>query len=88
MTIELYDYDDLFPNEFIGETTIDIEDRYFDNNWSKLRHKPIENRRLTNQDNPEVGAYCLMWLEVFPRHFKESTAMWDITPPPELVVIQ
>ena len=42
--IEAMDYDDLFGDDLIGKTTIDLEDRYFLPEWRALQNKPIEFR--------------------------------------------
>ncbi len=33
LVIKLMDYDDIFGDDLIGETTIDLEDRYFSAEW-------------------------------------------------------
>lgn len=42
--IEAYDYDDLFGDDLIGSTKIDLDDRFFSPEWRSLSHKPIEFR--------------------------------------------
>lgn len=85
LTIELYDHDFLFPNEFIGSTVIDIEDRFFDKNWKKLKHKPIEVRTLHDPDLPGVQAEVYLWIEIFEKSLRDQTPSWDIKPAPEKV---
>ena len=33
LIIEAYDYDDLFGDDLIGKTSIDLDDRFFCGNW-------------------------------------------------------
>ena len=33
MKIQAYDYDDLFGDDMIGETIIDLDDRFFSPEW-------------------------------------------------------
>jgi hypothetical protein len=42
--IEAFDYDDLFGDDLIGKTFIEMDDRFFNPNWQKLQDKPIEFR--------------------------------------------
>jgi hypothetical protein len=44
--IEAWDYDDLFGDDIIGHTYIDLDDRYFSPEWKLLKEKPIEYRQL------------------------------------------
>lgn len=44
--IECFDYDELFGDDLIGTTTIDLEDRYFLPEWRALNDKPVEYRQL------------------------------------------
>jgi len=46
LNIACYDYDDLFGDDIIGETKIDLEDRYFSPEWQSIRDKPIEYRGI------------------------------------------
>lgn len=44
--IEVYDYDDVFGDDLIGKTYIDLDDRFFNPDWQNLLYKPIEFRQL------------------------------------------
>ena len=44
--IKAYDYDDLFGDDLIGETYIDLDDRYFSPEWQSIKNKPIEYRSI------------------------------------------
>lgn len=33
LMIDVYDHDDIFGDDLIGTTTIDLEDRYFTRQW-------------------------------------------------------
>lgn len=44
--IDCFDFDDLFGDDLIGATTIDLEDRYFLPEWRALHNKPIEFRQI------------------------------------------
>lgn len=42
VVIECHDYDDLFGDDLIGTTIIDLDDRYFTQTWQALEEKPLE----------------------------------------------
>ena len=46
LSIKAYDYDDLFGDDLIGETIIDLDDRFFSPEWQSIRYKPVEFRQL------------------------------------------
>jgi hypothetical protein len=58
------DYDDLFGDELIGETSIDLDDRYFNLDWQKLKDKPIEQRELRCSSSLLSQGALQMWLEI------------------------
>jgi Ca2+-dependent lipid-binding protein len=44
LEIEAYDFDDLFGDELIGKTVIDLDDRQYSPDWKSIKNKPIEFR--------------------------------------------
>jgi len=46
IVIEAYDYDDLFGDDLIGRTIIDVDERQFSQEWQAITDKPIETREL------------------------------------------
>ena len=44
--IEVWDYDDVFGDDLIVATILDLEDRYFSLEWQSLHDKPIEYRQI------------------------------------------
>ena len=46
LEIMAYDYDDLFGDDLIGKTVIDLDDRFFSPEWRAISNKPIEYREL------------------------------------------
>ena len=83
LRIQVMDYDSLFSDDLIGETSIDIEDRYFDNRWQALRSKPIEVRQLYHPDYENSQGEVLMWIEMFDQNQENKLEPWNIEPEPK-----
>ena len=83
LKIEVWDYNPIFKDELIGETSIDLEDRYFNNDWQNLRFKPIETRKL---DHPDIfgqqQGHILMWVDIFDKKDSLNMTPWQICPEP------
>ena len=82
LTLQVWDYDDLLSDDLIGETTIDLEDRYFDDKWQELKYKPIEVRPLLHPDINGSQGEAYMWLEIIDKELNEVTPLWKIQPEP------
>ena len=83
LTIQVMDHNPIFKDELIGETSIDIENRYFDPRWQSLVNKPVETRTLYNPDYEEQQGQITMWLEMFDKNEEELFDVWNIKPQPE-----
>ena len=83
LRLQVIDYDSLFSDDLIGETSIDIEDRYFDNRWQALESKPIEVRQLYHPDYEASQGEVLMWIEMFDQGEDIKLEPWNIEPEPK-----
>ena len=83
LKIQVMDYDSLFSDELIGETSIDIEDRYFDNRWQNLVNKPIEIRQIYHPDYEATQGEIMMWLEMYDEEEGIKIEPWNIEPEPK-----
>jgi hypothetical protein len=83
LRIQVWDEDPLFPDELVGTTTIDLEDRYFDPAWRDLKEKPIETRLLMHHDFETPQGEVTVWVDMFEAADKNCYKKVDITPTPE-----
>ena len=82
LKIEVWDYNPIFKDELIGETSIDLEDRYFNNDWQLLKFKPIETRSLRHPDIAGQQGNILLWVEIFDKKDSINMTPWQILPEP------
>ena len=67
LEVALYDHG-YITDTLIGRTYIDLEDRWFDNEWRRLRDVqqiPRENRVLLNDYNRVPQGKMEMWIELY-----------------------
>lgn len=65
LEITAYDYDGLFGDDEIGHTRIDLDDRYYSQEWQKLTHKPIERRELMHESSALKQGDLFLWVDIF-----------------------
>jgi hypothetical protein len=64
LVIEAYDYDDLFGDDLIGTTIVDLDDRYFSPEWQSISEKPVEYRQLSHPSSTVSQGVIKMWVEI------------------------
>lgn len=82
LNIKVYDYD-YIGKDLIGETSINLDDRYYSPFWRALPEKPIEDRSLYCEETSTERGRIRIWLDIFKAG--EERPMWDITPQPDAV---
>ena len=81
--IEAWDYDDLFGDDLIGKTTIDLDDRFFNGDWQAIEEKPIEYRQIYHESTSLSQGVVTCWLEIEPStKADKEQKVWDISPEP------
>ena len=88
LQIQIWDKDFLVKDDLIGETTIDLENRFFSRRWRKLNYVPIETRELRHPESTVFRGRVRLWLEIIPVHYvTEIKEIWSIAPKPKTVFI-
>ncbi|CAE7848142.1 FER1L6, partial [Symbiodinium sp. KB8] len=90
--IAAWDYDYVTFDDFIGETIVDLEDRWFDKRWQsfglaqqtdeRLATRPVEDRTLFSPTFFGSCGQLRMWVDILRPGDAAKYPMIDITPPP------
>lgn len=82
LNVEVYDYDELFGDDLIGETKIDLEDRFFSPQWQSIKDKPIEYRQLYHQSSSISQGVVKLWVDIIPTSLASEYPKYDISKRP------
>lgn len=68
----------------IGETMVDLENRFYNQKFRNMDNQPIEQRKLFLDDSGKELGYLNMWIEMIPTGGKKKQALklwpvWDIS---------
>jgi len=67
LKIQVKDWNRFYPvHELVGETKIDVEDRWFHPKWQDQARKPVEVRNLYHEESGVVQGQLQLWLEILP----------------------
>ena len=85
LEIWIMDYDDLFGDDLIGFTSVDLEDRYFQAEWRALKNKPVEYRQIYHPSSSVSQGVVKMWVEINPAKVAPDDVepIWDISQKPK-----
>ena len=83
LVVDVIDYDDIFGDDSIGKTSIDLEDRYFSAEWQSIKNKPIEYRQLYHPSSSVSQGVVKCWVEIHPTSIPiNEIPVYDISPKP------
>lgn len=83
LEIKFMDMDEIFGDDAIGSTVIDIEDRFYSHQWQSIMNKPIETRKLTHPSTASGQGYVRCWVDIVPTHLESTYTEYSIQPKPE-----
>ena len=81
LTVGLWDKNDVFKDELIGETKIDLSLRHFSKKWKEMKLKPVERRSLWNPASSNPQGLLKMWVEIMTPQEAVEIPVLDIAPP-------
>jgi hypothetical protein len=82
LKVQFWDKDDILSNDKIGQTVIDLEDRFFSTKWRNVKEKPIETRPLFIKTTKVPQGGVRLWLEIVPVSDRAELVLRDISPRP------
>lgn len=84
LIIELIDYDDLFGDDLIGKTQLELDDRFLNPEWKSMQYKPIEFRELYYPSSTLAQGTVVCWIDAFETKNadKECNRMFNIASEP------
>ena len=82
LKLEVWDWDEILADSLIGHTIIDLEDRFFNDDWQNLKYKPVEVRPLMHPDLNGKQGFAYIWLEIFDSSKRAENPVYKIDPQP------
>lgn len=88
LTIQVWDDDGIIGDDFIGETKIDLEERFFSKQWREFndhypdKKMPIEERVLTKKTSIAPQGVLECWIELMTNKEAKSRKPVDVRPFP------
>jgi hypothetical protein len=97
LRVKIFDYDRFGSDDLIGQTEIDLEDRWFSSEWRALGasdpraglsgpFRPVEMRDLWSPASSISQGQISMWLEILTTNEARRYPMTELKPPPAMSV--
>lgn len=87
LTIQIWDDDGVIGDDLIGETKIDLEERYFSKQWQEYNEPskkvPIEERVLTKKTSAAPQGILECWVELMTPKEAKMRPILDVRPFPK-----
>jgi hypothetical protein len=82
LKVSIFDADRIGARDFVGSTSIDLENRWFNSEWRDMELKPVEMRTLHTPTSAMSQGKVEMWVEMMTPAEGREIPMFDIKPPP------
>jgi len=60
------DFNDILSDELLGETFIDLENRFYSKKYRNLPSVPIETREIFHPDSAMPQGNVRLWVDIIP----------------------
>eukprot|EP01156_Anaeramoeba_ignava_P017863 Anaeramoba_ignava/a90184_286.p1 GENE.a90184_286~~a90184_286.p1 ORF type:complete len:1304 (+),score=348.32 a90184_286:131-4042(+) len=81
LTISVFDHNIVGSDELIGSTVVDLENRWFCEEWQNLNPKPVEYRSLWCPTSTNPQGKVEMWVEILTEEQARNTPQTPLNPP-------
>ena len=77
LTILFKEADDIF-DDYIGQVTVDLEERFYNEKYRQLVDVPIETRDIIDENTDMVVGTVRMWVDIFRNETKKQQKINDL----------
>ena len=72
---------DILHDKLVGTTVIDLEKRWYSDDWQKMEYKPIESRNIWSPTSTHSQGKIECWVDMIPKEASKIQVPRHIAPP-------